>query len=376
MFKRNSPEPYLLLIIILALLFTLLSYTVNAAQQTYPEVSARAAVLYQPDTRTFLFKKNENMRLPMASTTKIMTALLAIENSDPKDKVKIPREAVGTEGSSAYLKEGETLSMEELLYALLLQSANDAAVAIAIHISGSVEAFADLMNERADSLGLSDTHFKNPHGLNEEEHFTTAKDLAIISAVALCEPLFEKITSTYKKSFISEDRRRIYVNHNKLLKSYDGAIGIKTGFTKKSGRCLVGASERGGLRFITVTLDAPSDWNDHKRLFDYGYEALERITLCKKGEISYDLPLVSGKSDSVRVENKEELSVILKKGENLIEKEVRLKRYLIAPTKRNEEVGEVIFKLDGKCVGSVKLYPTENINKKEEKGFLKRLFGN
>ena len=375
MFKRNSPEPYLLLIIILALLFTLLSYTVNAAQQTYPEVSARAAVLYQPDTRTFLFKKNENMRLPMASTTKIMTALLAIENSSPKDKVKIPPEAVGTEGSSAYLKEGETLSMEELLYALLLQSANDAAVAIAIHISGSVEAFADLMNERADSLGLSDTHFKNPHGLDEEEHFTTAKDLAIISEAALCEPLFEKITSTYKKSFISEDRRRIYVNHNKLLKSYDGAIGIKTGFTKKSGRCLVGASERGGLRFITVTLDAPSDWNDHKRLFDYGYEALERITLCKKGEISYDLPLVSGKSDSVRVENKEELSVILKKGENLIEKEVRLKRYLIAPTKRNEEVGEVIFKLDGKCVGSVKLYPTENINKKEEKGFLKRLFG-
>ncbi|MBO5101936.1 MAG: D-alanyl-D-alanine carboxypeptidase, partial [Clostridia bacterium] len=171
---------------------------------------------------------------------------------------------------------------------------NDAAVTIACHISGSTEDFAALMNEKAYSLGLTDTRFANPHGPDCEGHYTTARELAKIAAVALENESFKEIASTYKRRFVSGERSRTYINHNRLLYMLDGAIGVKTGFTSKSGRCLVGAAERDGLRFITVTLDAPNDWNDHKELMKLGYDSLERRVLAERGQFSYSLPVIDG----------------------------------------------------------------------------------
>lgn len=372
--RRNNYFLYLTVILITVVLLSLLSIYASSEAEKALRVSAKSATLYEPETKNFLYEKNADERLPMASTTKIMTALLALENSKPDEIVKIDELAVGVEGSSAYLKAGEKLTMEELTYALLLQSANDAAVAIAYHIGGSIEAFADMMNERAASLGLVDTHFTNPHGLDDKEHYTTARELALIAAEALKNPDFKKISSTYKKSFITEERSRTYVNHNKLLKLYDGSIGMKTGFTKKSGRCLVGAAERDGLTFITVTLDAPDDWRDHREMLDLGYSTLEKITFAEPHEISYDVNILDGSKTSVRVENLDGASIIVPRGEHTVEEFTKLPRYVIAPVHEGDILGEVMFTLDGEKVASVKLVALDNVEKSREDGFIKRLF--
>lgn len=338
-----------------------------------PSVSAKSAVLYVPDTKQVLYSKSSDERLPMASTTKIMTALVTISECELTDTVKIDERAVGIEGSSAYLKAGDILSVEELLYALMLQSANDAAVALAYHIAGGVEEFSELMNEKALKMGLSDTHFTNPHGLDDEEHYTTAADLAVMASELLSSPTLREIVSTYKKSFVTETRRRTYVNHNKLLLRTDGAIGVKTGFTKRSGRCLVGAAERDGLTLVTVTLDAPSDWSDHEQMLDYGYSLIERIDLADAGEIRYDIPVINGDGTSVGVSNIEGASVIVGRAKHNIERHVRLSRFLCAPIKKGEVLGEVVFTLDGEYAGTVKLVAENDVNIKKT-GFFSRLF--
>ena len=240
---RNPRERLITSIILLIFIFTLFSIIVYSTSEL--TISAKSATLYEPVTKSFLYEKNADVRLPMASTTKIMTALVAIENADLQTVVTAGENAYGTEGSSLYLKIGESYTLEEMLYGLMLRSANDAAVAIAETVCGSVEAFADLMNAKAEQLGLSDTHFTNSHGLDDPHHYTTARELAVIASEALKNETFKRIVSTYKISIESSlGETRLLVNHNKLLKLYDGAIGVKTGFTKKSGRCLVGAAEK------------------------------------------------------------------------------------------------------------------------------------
>ena len=372
---RNNLNLYIALLLITALIFfslTIFAFGHTEAQKI--SLSARSAVLYQPETQNFLYTKNASQRLPMASTTKIMTALVALEQTALTDMVVIDESSVGVEGSSAYLKAGEELTMEELLYALLLQSANDAATAIAYYIGGDVEGFACLMNEKATSLGLNDTHFTNPHGLDSDEHFTTASDLAIIAAEAMKNETFRSIASTYKKSFSAEERSRTYVNHNKLLRVYDGCIGIKTGFTKKSGRCLVAAAERDGLTFISVTLDAPSDWSDHKKMLDFGFESLEKINFAESEEYCYKIPILGGESDQVTVVNSVEASAILQKGNYLMEREIKLVPYAIAPVNQGEILGEIVFTVDGQEVSRVNLVAKETILKKKEKGLLDKFF--
>ena len=278
---KNPRERIVIISIFLVLLFIFYATVVFSADGI--SLSAKSAALYDPSSKSFLFTKNADLRLPMASTTKIMTALVAIENASLEKSVSISDEAVGTEGSSLYLKQGEIMTMGDLLMGLMLRSANDAALAIAYEISGSVEAFAEKMNEKAALIGADSTHFTNPHGLDDKEHYTTAKDLAIITAEALNNSTFLKIVSTEKCIIKNADgEARLLTNHNKLLKLYDGAIGVKTGFTKKSGRCLVGAAERDGARLISVTINAPDDWNDHKTLFDYGFYKLKSVPITEQ----------------------------------------------------------------------------------------------
>ena len=362
------------IIAIFLLLFSLLGlYPSAETKGSSLNVSARSAVLYVPETNNFIYTKNSRERLPMASTTKIMTALIALEECDVNEIVKIDDSAIGIEGSSAYLRNGDELTMNELVYALLLQSANDAAVAIACHISGSVENFADIMNEYASKIGLVDTHFENPHGLDEKNHYTTAEDLAKLAAEALSNPQFKEITSTYKQSFITEERSRTYVNHNKLLNMYDGCIGVKTGFTTKSGRCLVGAAERDGLTFVTVTLDAPNDWQDHKNMLDMGYERMKKLVFASPFEYKYELPVLSGTSDRLTVTNDDGAYLICERLNSNFESHVRLSRFVIAPINAGDILGEVIFTIDGRACARVNLVAAENIASNENKTFFRKI---
>lgn len=372
--KKAPVNQYISILLITLILFSLLTvYASSAARREVTGISAKAAVLYEPETGSFLYKKNADTPLPMASTTKIMTALVALDNASLTETVKIHDLAVGVEGSSAYLKRGDEVTMEELLYALLLRSANDAAAAIAFHISGSIEGFAILMNEKAEELGLCSTNFQNPHGLDGKEHYTTAKELAIIASHALDNAVFKEIVSTYKKTFNYGDRQSTYINHNKLLNLYDGCIGVKTGFTKKSGRCLVGAAEKDGLTFITVTLDAPNDWSDHEKLFDIGYSTLEKISFAKAREYRYSLPVIDGVSETVTVSNQEELSKILERGEYKIDEHIKLSKFVTAPIKEGDVLGEVCYTLDGEYVGSVRLVAERSVASVGKRGFFERI---
>ena len=268
---KDNREKLFAVLLIAKLIFSLFTIYAYSAQKSEVKVSAKAAALYDPQSDTFLYTKNENTPLSMASTTKIMTAIVVIENADLEKTIAVDDRAIGIEGSSVYLKKDEEISIKSLLYALMLRSANDAAAALAYEISGSIEAFSELMNKKACELGLLQTHFENPHGLDSENHYTSAHDLAIISAYAISNPQFKEICSTKKVRIDSSLESRILINHNKFLSMYDGCIGIKTGYTKKSGRSLATAVERDGSTLICVTINAPDDWNDHKKLFDYGF---------------------------------------------------------------------------------------------------------
>ena len=372
--RRNNINLYVAILLAVAIIFSFLTiYAFGEHKSDAISLSARSAVLYQPENDVFLFSKDAESRLPMASTTKIMTALIAIEQCDMSEIVEIDDSAIGVEGSSAYLKKGDVLTMEELLYALLLQSANDAAVAIACHISGDIGSFSTLMNDRARKMELSDTSFDNPHGLDSEGHYTTARDLAIIASVALKNDCFLKIVSTYKKTFATEERSRTYVNHNKLLWMYDGCIGVKTGFTKKSGRCLVAAAERDGLRFITVTLDAPSDWSDHTKMLDYGFDSLERIRLSKGFDHIYKIPVIGGINSELTVANTDDRYVIIPRNGAAVEEQIKLVRYVIAPIYRGEILGEIIYTQNGKELARVPLVSTEDMKTKSKTGLFSKI---
>ncbi|MBQ4137279.1 MAG: D-alanyl-D-alanine carboxypeptidase [Clostridia bacterium] len=321
------------------------------------DTSARSAVLIDAASKTVLYEKEPDVRLPMASTTKIMTALVALENADTETVVTIPPEAVGVEGSSVCLKAGESMTLGELLYAVLLESANDAAAAVAYAIGGSIEDFAIMMNEKATSMGLENTSFANPHGLDAENHYTTAKELAIIAAEALENESFKEIVGTYRyKIPMSAGGYRYLLNHNKMLKLYDGAIGVKTGFTKKSGRCLVSAAERDGLRLVSVTLNAPDDWRDHRAMLDYGFDTYEMKTLAREGEYSFTLDCIGKKITQVKAVNKGGVSLCLAKQGGEITQTVYLPRFVYAPVNEGDRLGYIEFARDGKVIASVELF--------------------
>jgi len=340
-----------------------------------PTVSAKSAILIEAQSGEVVFSKNADTRLPMASTTKIMTALVAIENCDITKTVSVSPDAVGDEGSSVYLYPEEKLTVEDLLYAMLLESANDAATAIAIEVGGDIEGFAEMMNKKALDMGLSNTHFENPHGLDGDAHYTTAHELALIAREAMSNEAFRKIVSTYKKTIPLNETQgvRLLINHNKLLKSYEGAIGVKTGFTKKSGRCLVSAAERDGLTFIAVTLGAPDDWRDHSCMLDYGYSLYEARELCDIGSFSYVMPVSGGESDHVMLENTSKVALILPRGYGEVKCVVELPRFCLAPVNEGEIVGRLVYYLDGEEIAESSIIAKTTVKSQAKKGFFERL---
>lgn len=345
-----------------ALLFcAFINFSVNAENVGVGEISATSACLIEAENGCILYSKNATKQLPMASTTKIMTAILALESGISLDKViKTPKEAVGVEGSSIYLREGEEITFESLIYGLLLSSANDSAVAIAIAVSGSVENFVALMNQKAQNLGLTNTHFTNPHGLYDKEHYTTAIDLAKLMAYCIKNDLFVNISGCYKKVVQSDkDLTRVMINHNRLLNSYDGIIAGKTGFTKMSGRCLVTCAERKGLKLIAVTLNAPNDWQDHTSLFDFGFANYERVYF---DEISLKIPVISGKMSYFYAKTSD-FSLFLPKNAGEINIQINAPQFVFAPIESGENLGEVIYKQNGKIIAKVPLISCEKVEK-------------
>lgn len=365
-------------IVVFCLIFAIIAglFTVFPNADASLEVSAKSAVLIDADNGSILYEKNAREPMGMASTTKIMTALTVLWLCSADSVVTIPKEAVGIEGSSVYLCEGEQLTVEQLLYALLLSSANDAAVALAIYSAGSVESFSTQMNRYASVLGIEDTNFTNPHGLYDGNHYTTALSLALIAREAMKNELLRKIFSTYKATipFNGEPDRRLLVNHNKLLRMYDGATGIKTGFTKKTGRTLVSSAERDGLTLIAVTLNAPDDWHDHTSMLDYGFENYERRVFYEAGDYKYYMSAVGADTEWIQLTNSEPLVLTVKKGKcSVSERVLSSYRFVYAPCDANIEIGKLELCMDGHTVSSPLVTSKEICGPEKEKSFWDKL---
>ena len=391
----SKTQKVLLIFLILPLLIDIFQAAPNALPDagdgrsvisvvsTPPSLSATSAVLMEAESGRLLYAKNADTPLPMASTTKIMTALVALECASPDRVITVAPEAVGVEGSSVYLTEGEELTLEELLYALLLESANDAATAIAVGLSRSTEAFAEQMNRKAAELGLTRTHFTNPHGLDHPEHYTTAHELAVIAQAALKNETIRTIVSTRKATIphSGEDGVRLLVNHNKLLRTYEGCIGVKTGYTRSSGRCLVSAAERDGVTLIAVTIRDPNDWQDHSALLDYGFSLCHSVTLAGKGSIAVSLPVVGGTEESISLSNREDCTVTLPRSAGTVRIVLEYRRFEYAPIAKDEPLGNAVFYADrdgdGTCetVARIPLLADTAVEKQPtKKGWLARIF--
>lgn len=313
-------------------------------------ISAECAILIDAQTGRVLYEKQAEEKSLIASTTKIMTALVICEQTNVLDRVKIPKEAVGIEGSSMYLKEGEVLTVQELLYGLMLQSGNDAAVALAIYCGGTVEGFTELMNDKAHRLGMTQSHFANPNGLDSPGNYSTARDMVILTAYAMQNPIFAQTVST-KTITIGE---RCLRNHNKLLWQLEGANGVKTGYTKAAGRILISSVTRMGRQLIAVTFNAPDDWQDHKTLIEEGFSRFTVQQIVRQGQTLGQLELAGGQEASVDLIAAEDFSYSLAQGERVT---ISLPEagFAYAPVAEGQEAGFAHILVDGTAVAKVPL---------------------
>lgn len=344
---------------VIAALSLVLSADVKA--QALPEsISAASAVLIEAETGTVLYEKNAYEQRAMASTTKIMTALLTIEAGDLDSDFTVDRCAIMVEGTSMGLREGDIVSRRDLLYGILLPSGNDAANAAAVSVSGSIGAFVELMNSKAAELGLQNTHFVTPSGLDANGHYTTAYDLALLTSYAMKNEVFAGIVCcrSAEVEFGNPPYKRTLYNSNKMLKRYEGAVGVKTGFTDNARRCLVSAAERGGVTLIAVTLNAGDDWNDHTKMLDYGFTQVNRYSLETACSSRVDIA-GTGRSVGVTAENAQ-LSLMPSQREK-VTRRVILPRLVYGAVEQGQQLGRLEYLLDGRVVLCVPLLADESV---------------
>lgn len=296
------------------LLLALVPVSAIRAENLSISTHARAAALIDVTSGRILYSSRGDEPMLIASLTKIMTALVAIENGDITSKVKVGKNAFAKEGSSLYLKLGEEMTLKDMLYGLMLRSGNDAATAIAEHVGGSEQGFVYLMNAKAQELNLKNTHFANPHGLDAEGHFSSANDLAVLTAYAMHNPVFKEIVASKEKTADNPYEKWDYKwsNKNKMLRLYEGADGVKTGYTKKALRCLVSSATRDGQQLVAVTLNDGNDWNDHASLLDFGFNHYPLKTLVERGEAVKGYSLVTGKAFAYPLGQGEEARLVNK----------------------------------------------------------------
>lgn len=351
------------IVFIVTLAIILPIFTVNVSAVS---TSAVSAVLIEAETGTVLYEKNADEQRAMASTTKIMTAILTIEAGDLDSEFTVDTMAIMVEGTTMGLREGDRVSRRDLLYGILLPSGNDAANAAAVSVSGSISAFVKLMNAKAAELGLTNTHFATPSGLDAQGHYTTARELAMLTAYAMRNEVFREIVKrqSAEVEFGNPPYRRTLYNSNKMLRRYEGAIGVKTGFTDNARRCLVSAAERDGVTLIAVTLNAGDDWNDHTKMLDYGFTLVSAYPLetgCSaKVAIAGTGRTVGVYADSVTMS-------LTPEQRTMLERRVLLPRMVYNDVLKGDVLGSIEFLLDGKVVKSVPLHADTNVSAEDGK---------
>ena len=322
--------------------------------------SAKSAIVLNGDTKEVIYKQNATAQLPMASTTKIMTALLLCENGDLEKEITVTAEMLRVEGSSMGLLAGDRVTLHDLLYGMMLSSGNDAANVTAYVLGGTIDGFVKMMNQKAEELGLQNTHFDTPSGLDGETHYTTAYDLGLLACYAMQNEDFYNAASSKSATLCygNPPYKRTLTNHNKLLKTFEGAVGVKTGFTKKSGRCLVSAAKREGKFVIAVTLSDPNDWQDHANLLNLGLDSL-RVTEILSDKKSYPLTVVGGvKNLNIKIEPQ---TFSYLNGDD-ISLSVNLPRFVYAPVTKGEKIGTAVYKKGVNVVKEVDILSDCDIN--------------
>lgn len=355
--KRLTFKSTLILILCL-LLVGLRPLPVLRAENSSISTHARAAALIDVESGRLLYSSRGDEPMLIASLTKIMTAIVAIENGDLTSKVKVGKNAFAKEGSSLFLKQGEEMKLEDMLYGMMLRSGNDAATAIAEHVGGSEQGFVYLMNQKAEELGLTHSHFANPHGLDAEGHYSSANDLAVLTAYALHNPVFKEIVKTQEKTADNPYEKWDYKwsNKNKMLRLYEGADGVKTGYTKKALRCLVSSATRNGQQLVAVTINDGNDWNDHASLLNFGFNHYPLKTLIERGEGISGYSYVTSKSFAYPLGQGEEARLFTK---------LELKREAAVPKQARSSdfglKGVLVLQLGGQEIGRVPVYEPEQL---------------
>ncbi len=342
------------------LLSLALIFAVKIPARAELAVSAKAAILMHADSGRVLYEKNADEHMLIASTTKIMTAIVMLEHCELDDLVEVDSRSAGIEGSSMYLKAGESYTVEDLLYGLLLVSGNDAASALALHVADSMEEFAELMNAKAAELGMTESSFKNAHGLDEEGHYSTARDMAKLAAYCMGNEDFARIAGTVSHT-VGE---QTLVNHNRLLREYDGCLGLKTGYTMAAGRTLVTCAERDGARYVCVTLNDPDDWDDHKALYDWAFANYSFAEVIPAG-LSYEVPLISGAEMTAPAETEGAAYALIQNGESY-DMELELPAFAFAPISEGERAGRAVACSDGQEIASVRIVYSEDVEMDRE----------
>ncbi len=337
-------------------------------------VSAKGYCLINADTFEVLAGENIHKKLPMASTTKIMTSLILAERGNLEREVTVTEQMVTVEGSSMGLLAGDKVSYYELLVGMLLPSGNDAANSTAILVAGSVEKFAEMMNQKADEIGMKNTHFVTPSGLDSEEHYSTAYDMALLAAFALKNDTIREIVSkeSITVSFGNPPYQRTLYNHNKLLNQYDKCIGVKTGFTKKSGRCLVSAASDNGCTVVAVTLNAPNDWNDHKELLQFGLGEISIRDVTNN--INSNVSVVGGVKDSVSVSTERFMCGLSDASSGSVTAKAYIKPFVYAPVFAGQSIGIVEYYYNGRMIKTNDIISLESVEVKVYKPTFKQRF--
>ena len=332
-----------------------------------PAVTARSAVVMEATTGKILYSRNMDERRYPASTTKIMTLIVALEEGSLDDMVAASENASHTEGSTIWLEPGEKMRMLDLLYGMMLVSGNDATVAVAEHIAGSVDAFAQRMTAKAHEIGAVNTSFVNSSGLPDERHYTTAHDLALIAAYGYGNPMFEQIVSTKEKQIPwgKNDYDRVLRNENKMLWLYDGGNGVKTGYTDAAGRCLVSAAKRDGIQLVAVVLDSQYMWNDSIALLNYGFEKIHPVKLAAKNSTIKTVDVISGRKKSLELKLAEDLTVPeADQDQGKFSKVIHSPDQVYAAVRQGDVLGTMDIMYDGKKIASANLVAAESIEKK------------
>jgi D-alanyl-D-alanine carboxypeptidase (penicillin-binding protein 5/6) len=340
------------------------------------DTQAASAVLIEASTGKVLYAKAAHEKLPMASTTKVMTAILTIEHCALSDMATVPREAYGTEGSSIYLELEEKISVEDLLYGLMLASGNDAAVTLAIHVAGSVEAFAQLMNEKAKEIGALNTNFVTPNGLHDGAHYTTAYDLALISAYALKNETFQTIVSTTYHRTTTGNLQRTFKNKNKILWQYEGGNGVKTGYTSAAGKCLSFAAKRDNMQLVGVVLNCPDMFNNAMRMLDYGFANYEMVKAIGAGDVIARARVAAGVKNVLELVTSEDIMIPVEKGTNAsIQSRVVIDEGIHAPILAGDKLGSVELYEGNKLIAVSPLVAKDGVDAADLGFYLDKLLG-